>query len=66
MYKSILKVVSDAKPILHNRQQKIKNARNVHKELKQVDQEENDTPADQPRQKRSNAGKHSERFDPTN
>ena len=58
-------MVSDAKPILHNRQQKIKNARNVHKELKQIDQEENDTPADQPRQKRSNTGKHSERFDPS-
>ena len=58
-------MVSDAKPILHNRQQKIKNARNVHKELKQIDQEENETPVDQPRQKRSNAGKHSERFDPS-
>ena len=58
MYKRyrILKVVSDAKPILNNRQQKIKNARNVYKELKQIDQEENDIPADQPRQKQSNAG----------
>ena len=53
MYKrySILKVVSDAKPILNNRHQKIKNARNVHKELKQIDQEENETPADQPTKK---------------
>ena len=34
--------------------------------MKQIAQEENDTHADQPRQKRSNAGKHSERFDPTN
>ena len=57
-------MVSDAKPILHNRQQK-KNARNVNKELKQIDQEENEIPVDQPRQKRSNAGKHSERFDPS-
>jgi hypothetical protein len=58
-------VVSDAKRIIHNRQQKIKNARNVHEELKQIDQGENDIPVDQPRQKRSNAGKHSERFDPS-
>jgi len=62
---SILKVVSYAKPILHNRQQKIKNARNVHKELKQIDQEENEISVDQPRQKRSNAGQHSVRFDPS-
>ena len=38
---SILKVVSDTKPILNNKQQEIKNARKQYKEIKNIDQEEN-------------------------
>ena len=38
---SILKVVSDAKPILNNKQQEKKTARKQYKELKNLDQEEN-------------------------
>ena len=37
---SILKVVSDAKPILNNNQQAIKTARKLYKALKNIDQEE--------------------------
>ena len=53
MYKrySILKVVSDAKQIINPKQQAIKNARYIHKELKQIDQQENIIPTT--RQKRS-------------
>jgi hypothetical protein len=58
---SILKVVSDAKVIINPKQQLMKNARYTHKELKQISQEEANIPT--ARQKRSTAGKHSERLD---
>jgi len=58
---SILKVVSDAKVIINPKQQLMKNARYTHKELKQISQEEANIPTT--RQKRSTAGKHSERLD---
>ena len=58
---SILKFVSDAQPVINPKQQAIKNARYTHKELKQIDQQENIIPT--PRQKRSNAGKAAEKLD---
>ena len=58
---SILKVVSDAQPVINPKQQAIKNARYTHKELKQIDQQENIIPTT--RQKRSNAGKAAEKLD---
>ena len=57
---SVLKVVSDAQPVINPKQQAIKNARYIHKELKQIDQE-NIIPTT--RQKRSNAGKAAEKLD---
>ena len=58
---SILKVVSDAQPVINPKQQTIKNARYTHKELKKIDQQENIIPTT--RQKRSNAGKAAEKLD---
>ena len=60
----ILKVVSEAKPILNNKQQQIKTARNVHKQLKLLDQDENNIPVNEPRQKRKNAEKPPARYRP--
>ena len=48
---SVLKVVSDAQPVINPKQQAIKNARYIHKELKQIDQQETIIPTT--RQKRS-------------
>ena len=61
---SLLKVASVAKPILYNKQKQIKNARNVHKQLKLLDQEEYNIPVNEPRQKRNNAGKPPTRYRP--
>ena len=58
---SILKVVSDAQPVINPKQQAIKNARYTHKELKKIDQQENIIPTT--RQKRSTAGKAAEKLD---
>ena len=58
---SILKVVSDAQPVINPKQQTIKNARYTHKELKKIDQQENIIPTT--RQKRSTAGKAAEKLD---
>ena len=59
MYKrySILKVVSDAQPVINPKQQAIKNARYTHREAKFLDIEETNIPTNQPRQQRSTAGK---------
>ena len=58
---SILKVVSDAKQIINPKQKLIKNARYIHKELNQIDQQENIISTT--RQKRSTAGKAAEKLD---
>ncbi len=64
MYKrySILKVVSDAQPVINPKQQAIKNARYSYKEAKLLDIEEDQVPTYQPRQKRSTAGKPPKKF----
>ncbi len=59
MYKrySILKVVSDAQPVINPKQQAIQNARYTHREAKLLDIEEDEVPVNKTRQKRSTAGK---------
>ena len=54
---SILKVVSDAQPVINPKQQAIKNARYTHNEEQRLDKQEANIPTYEPRTKRSNFGK---------
>ena len=59
---SILKVVSDAQPVINPKQKLIKNARSTHTALKLLSQEENNFPTYEPRTIRSNFGKPPDRL----